>query len=155
MVAYSFQRMFVPPILRGLGLACAVGHPSHQFLPEQINCTPKRQTIRAPRGATAKSRITGRQLYGHAQPGDELQLYTGMRTKQCMLIGRARCTDVKPIALHFDDPSIWIGQEPRLDVDEFARSDGFADGWKDLRAFWARHHPGVTDFTGVIIYWEP
>ncbi len=51
MVAYSFDRRFVPAIVSGA----------------------KRQTIRAHRAR-------------HARPGETLQLYTGMRTRQCRKI---------------------------------------------------------------------
>ncbi len=59
MVAYSFQRHFVPAILAGT----------------------KCQTIRMPRRGRAR----------HARVGDQVQLYTGMRTHACRKIGTARC----------------------------------------------------------------
>jgi len=45
---------------------------------EPILAGTKRQTIRADRKR-------------HARLGEALQLYTGMRTRQCKLIGRATC----------------------------------------------------------------
>jgi len=38
-------------------------------------------------------------------------------------------------------------------LDEFARADGFRD-FDDMRSFWATNH-GVETFKGVIIYWRP
>lgn len=151
MVAYSFQPMFVPPVLAGLGLklddldkfvqasdAVAKQPPS--------SLEPKTHTIRADRG--------GR---GHARPGELLQLYCGMRTKQCFKIGDARCTDVQRITLLFDMPAIMIGDRAirkAYGLERFARMDGFANFFQ-MRDFWDRHHPGVRTFNGWIIYWEP
>lgn len=79
MVAYSFRQRFVAPIQVGLG---TIEHiPGTEY-------APKRQTIRANRKR-------------HARPGEELQLYCGMRTKGCFLIGRARCTSVSGVRLQF------------------------------------------------------
>lgn len=143
MTAYSFKKRFVEPIRWGLGLgldlsdeAAAIG-------------TPKRQTIRADRKR-------------HARPGEELQLYCGMRTKGCFLIGRARCTDVARIHIHFRErrQSDWIqsavtGKIDRpYDLSQFAKSDGF-ESWGHMREFWSREHPGIRDFSGIIIKWEP
>lgn len=140
MVAYSFKRMFTIPIRLGLGL---------EIMPMITSIRPKRHTIRANRAR-------------HARPGEEVQLYHGMRTKQCELIGRARCTDVQAIEIHFRKRrhSDWLrcAKYGKLDcpsqLNDFAKSDGFFD-WQALREFWRNNHPGVDDFAGVIIFWEP
>lgn len=124
MVAYSFQKRFVGPIL----------------------ARTKRQTIRADRKR-------------HARPGEELQLYTGMRTKHCRLIMRAPCVDIRPIRILFDDDPEYEGiVTPTLGypdgLDGFARADGF-QSWAELKAFWRERHPGIDEFEGVIISWEP
>lgn len=143
MVAYSFRRRFVNPIKAGLGL-----HVNDPYVP-----SPKRQTIRANRKR-------------HARPGEEVQLYCGMRTKGCFLIGRARCVSVNAISLDFYGGIIAIRDLYRSrhgcilvmrdadGLDKFARSDGFQD-WADLRTFWRNEHDGLEDFTGVLIKWEP
>lgn len=113
----------------------------------------KRQTIRADRKR-------------HARPGEALQLYTGMRTKHCKLIGRAVCERVLPVRILFlndtsgdlDLSAVLVregeGFAPlRVAKDFFARRDGFAD-WRDLRAFWSINHPGVDEFDGVLIEWR-
>lgn len=124
MVAYSFKQQFAAPILSGA----------------------KRQTIRAPRQGRA----------GHAKPGDALQLYTAMRTKYCMLIGRAKCTVVLAVTLDFTPGNrVMTGGAALASgdaLDEFARMDGFA-GWSELRAFWAKEHPGANYFNGMLIRW--
>lgn len=146
MVAYGFKRRFIQPIRAGLRLD---GWPNGAIYDGE----PKFQTIRAPR--------TGRGR--HARPGEELQLYYAMRTKHCLLIGKARCASVDQIDLAFRQRrrSDWvrISSMPHkidrpFDLDVFARSDGFED-WADLRAFWREEHPDVDDFSGVLIKWAP
>lgn len=102
----------------------------------------KRQTIRA----------IGKRK--HAWPGDELQLYVGMRTKHCKLIGRATCKSRTFIRLNLAERRVQIGLVGKINplTELFARSDGFA-GSDDMVAFWAKHHPGVSIFDGLLIQW--
>lgn len=131
MVAYSFKARFAAPILAGT----------------------KTQTIRADRRR-------------HARPGEELQLYTGMRTKQCKLIRVARCVSVSDVRLRFGDDAMvaekagsswgdahYVARSPKH-LDAFAMDDGFTN-WADMRAFWAKEHPGTEEFEGVLIRWAP
>jgi hypothetical protein len=129
MVAYSFKRRFVEPIRRGLGSP----------YPDQYGIAPKRQTIRADRRR-------------HARPGEEVQLYCGMRTKQCFLIGTGRCTSVLPIVI--TEQFINIEGTRVRDVDAFAQRDGFKD-WSDMLAFWREVNQLAVSFSGVVISWEP
>jgi hypothetical protein len=123
MVAYSFQHRFVQPILDGT----------------------KRQTIRADRTR-------------HARPGEALQLYTAMRTSQCRLIRRATCTSITRITLNFVANRVVCDSPLRMTIlyrgalDEFARSDGFAN-WRELRGFWETTHPAMPVFGGWLIQW--
>lgn len=126
MVAYSFKKRFIEPILAGI----------------------KDGTIRA----TGKRR--------HARDGDEMQLYTGMRTKQCKLIARAPCIGSWPINLWFAGfDRVVIGarlveiDRPR-ELDAFAVKDGFAD-WADMKGFWLDEHETVDQFSGVLARWRP
>lgn len=69
----------------------------------------------------------------HARPGEMIQLYSGLRTKQCRKIVEDRKVQaVEPITLRFEQPcrvvEVVIGGEQR-DPDGFAKFDGF-DGWK-------------------------
>jgi hypothetical protein len=132
MVAYSFKQRFAQPILLGLE-------------PGPLQPGAKRQTIRADRKR-------------HARPGEEIQLYTGMRTRACRLLGRVICADVSPICLSFGaSPSVQIGQGTfcnAVELDAFARDDGFVD-WADLARFWASEHGQTALFHGVLIRWEP
>lgn len=141
MVAYSFRPRFVNPILVGLGMAAP---NSFGVTPPEI--VPKRQTIRADRAR-------------HARPGEELQLYCGMRTKGCFLIGRARCVRVAPVSLSFlhnmEFAKVKGSTYARSwkDRDRFAQNDGFRN-WEEMREFW-RVENDADAFEGVIIKWEP
>lgn len=146
MVAYSFKDRFVDPIRVGLSSVSL-----------SFDCTPKRQTIRA----IGKRR--------HARPGEVLQLYYGMRTKQCRSIGVARCVSVEGVLLKWSEwqsfctydiverePGVWrrIGDtRPIADRETFAIEDGFAD-FDDMATFWMNEH-GPNTFEGVLIKWEP
>ncbi|TIN05572.1 hypothetical protein [Mesorhizobium sp.] len=111
-----------------------------------IHAGTKRQTIRADRKR-------------HARPGEMLQLYRGMRTKHCELIGRSQCIDVVKITILFDDadpeaegiilPGFGF---PGGGLEGFAIADGFAS-WVDLKQFWRENHPGVDEFQGNLIMW--
>lgn len=105
----------------------------------------KRHTIRADRKR-------------HALPGEELQLYTGMRTKYCRLIARVTCAEIGRIRI--DLTGIIMGTliaaplTMKVELDAFAVLDGFED-WRDMVAFWKAQHPGITDFRGNQIRWHP
>lgn len=149
MPAYSFMRRFVDPIRVGLGLL-KVSPPDN--LPR-----PKRQTIRA----VGKRR--------HARVGETVQLYTGMRTKNCELIGNARCTAVQGVHLKWSEWQsfftfdVWQPEPDTYkrhgdllaiaDMDAFARADGF-DSFADMEKFWQATH-GLATFEGLLIQWEP
>lgn len=131
------------------------------FFAPQIEAGVKRQTVRSERKR-------------HARPGEAIQLYQGMRTRQCRkLIPDPPCTAVDRILI------VRAGMEivdieingMRLTVDEiedFAASDGLALthvshvpglGHRYARfnmgTFWAKNHPDVTAFQGVAIHWNP
>lgn len=151
MVAYSYKPRFIVPILVGLGLltkggrAAAVnGFEISTFVRMNLPQS-KRQTIRA----IGKRR--------HARPGDALQHYTGMRTKNCRLIGRSTCESARPIAIKIcNDGDLLVSIERQRLSDSkaeiFARDDGFGS-IEDMWLFWRENHPGVTDFGGVVIGW--
>lgn len=108
----------------------------------------KRQTIRAPRKR-------------HARVGETLQLFTGMRTRSCRLIGTATCSIVSPITMIFPSGPMTVGRREKGDIlttwadvalDNFAIRDGFSD-FAAMRAFWEAEHRGVARFTGVLVQW--
>jgi hypothetical protein len=144
MVAYSFKHQFIGPIRAGLGIE----HLNERGKIVIPGPTPKRQTIRA----VGKRR--------HARPGEVLQLYYGMRTKQCMSIGVSRCVSVEPIEIAVLDDAILlirIGEPLKAlserDMEQLARNDGFGS-LEDMWLFWRREH-GLGVFNGLMIKWEP
>lgn len=149
-VAYSFRERFIAPITKGLGRELIEGFGAP--IPVRADISPKRQTIRA----------IGRRR--HARPGEILQLYYGMRTKQCRSIGVALCTGVKEIRISVEGAKIeilhdivWHETRTRDGLDEFARNDGFSD-WADMQSFWRKEHGNLKHlgpFVGVLIEWEP
>lgn len=108
-----------------------------QFAPD-VEAGRKRQTIRS----EGKRR--------HAQIGDTVQLYTGMRTKGCRQIGTGICTTSTYCAIRED--GITLGNHPKVNIEEFARADGFRDF--DHMKQWFRDTHGLP-FTGRLIAWEP
>lgn len=84
--------------------------------------------------------------------GDNLQLYTGQRTKSCRKIADAVCIDSMFIGLTVY--GINLGDNTRFprDIDDFARADGFADYaamWK-----WFSERYQTQSFTGFITRWK-
>ena len=74
----------------------------------------------------------------HARPGEELQLYVGMRTKQCRLVARKTCLACEPITINF---ASWrVGYvisgirclRRRTELDAFAAFDGFRSDRKSV-----------------------
>lgn len=144
MVAYSFKSRFEPRIRAGLKL------PGFEQYP------PKLQTIRSPRHNQSR----------HVRPGEELQLYFNQRHPGGYLIGRAYCVTRSEIMLKFGHrrgmANLVYGCDvgphgvlsAREELDAFAVMDGFFH-WADMEEFWAKEHPGVDEFSGVLIRWRP
>jgi hypothetical protein len=97
----------------------------------------KRQTIR--RTARCKA-------------GDELQLYTGQRTKDCRLLGTAICQHVETITIADDYLSAGYYRIPSGDAHHLAEIDGFAD--IEAMRDWFRSQYGALPFDGVRIMWS-
>lgn len=152
MVAYSLKPRFIVPVLVGLGMidkgsgtVAANGFEISTFVRMNLP-PPKRQTIRA----KGKRR--------HARPGETLQLYTGMRTRQCKLIGLARCVSIQKVTIQIKKFSMWIEVDgvpvKGGNIHAFARADGFGSG-EEMLEFWHTNHKGVKRFDGFLIKWEP
>lgn len=93
----------------------------------------------------------------HARPGEEIQIYFAMRTRQCRLVGRAVCTAVTPIHLSFYPPKVAIYGRPVIEtpskLTDFARADGFSS-WRELKEFWDKNHARPKAWSGMIIEWK-
>lgn len=122
-----------------------------QFGPPILAGT-KAQTIRADRKR-------------HARPGEFVQLFTGMRTRQCRRLGESRCVEVLPVRMVFSKRGaaelMQVGERYLVtssQMDAFARADGFADLEAMARFWWAEHPPeggNVLTFEGILIRWQP
>mgnify|MGYP001944289027 CR=1 FL=1 len=103
----------------------------------------------------------------HARVGEQLQLYSGMRTKHCFkIMPDPVCTFVEPIWITLAEGEIimiWIGHGQadeilRRDFDRFARLDGFADE-NAMAEFWDDNKTQAIEgtyarqFEGWIIGW--
>lgn len=113
-----------------------------QFVPMILDGS-KAQTIRRRRKHPTKA-------------GDTLYLYTGLRTKDCRLIGKAICTKVvKPVVIYpffffikINGQLLSTNQMTRL-----ARNDGFRS-WVGFFQFFQRYEEKtLLDFE--IIEWDP
>lgn len=96
--------------------------------------------------------------------GDTLQLYVGLRTKECEKIADAKCTRVRPVKIDYygvvlngkslyagDAPAYQGGIDPEGYDGDFARADGF-DTFLDMAAFFKARY-GLP-FEGQLIEWE-
>jgi hypothetical protein len=131
---------------------------------EPIQSGLKRQTIRSERKR-------------HATVGERLQLFTGMRTRQCTkIIADPICTNVRPIMIQWSNGSLdsvcvlpqTLGRGDKIEAfqpwgdfakpdatfDNFARYDGFRN-CADMAAFLeAEYGSGPNEFIGVLIEWS-
>lgn len=107
---------------------------------DKIIAGDKRQTIR--RAARCK-------------PGDRLQLYTGMRTKQCRKLGEAVCTRVERVIIPAPPLTHLMVGEGRVlrgrALQRFVQADGFTSR-EAFFAFFALHY--ALPFEGVVISWS-
>lgn len=121
---------------------------------QAIQSGKKHQTVRAIR----KNR--------HARIGEKLQLYTGLRTKNCIKLieDDPICTGIDDIKIHISTDGkinrIIVGdnQLNNQEMDEFARADGFTPGndftTRDaMGVFFHRYH-GAGIFCGNVIMWS-
>lgn len=125
----------------------------------QIVTGVKRQTVRGHRRR-------------HARPGEAVQLYQAMRTRDCQkIILDPTCTSVLPIVISFDSAGTsvdWLeidGSGLNADqMEEFARADGFdpqhvalggTTALENFLLFWNASHGLLAQFDGALIKWEP
>ncbi|WP_447727258.1 hypothetical protein [Sphingomonas koreensis] len=130
---------------------------AYSFAPQFVDAVAsgaKLQTVRAPRRR-------------HAQAGEPVQLYAGMRTKHCRKLVPVDPTvlDVRHITIRLSDadPSLVIDAieiegVPLSDaeIEVFATADGFGtapSARRRMGLFWQKAHPGVEHFEGVVIRW--
>ena len=93
----------------------------------------------------------------HAKAGDTLQLYTGMRTKDCRLLKTVQCIGSWQVHLPCSKahgPLVWSINGHSMGTEtmwEFAINDGFADVFHMTEWLLKTHGE---DFTGTLIAWD-
>jgi len=124
MVAYSFNKQFVEPILSGRksGTIRAHGKRRHAMPGETL------------------------QLY----TGMRTTSCRLIAESQCQAADPIRITFSK--SGHHDKVTVNGVVRAGFALDAFAMGDGFV-GWIGLREFWRENHPGVDRFEGVWIRW--
>ncbi|MDG3444678.1 hypothetical protein [Nitrospirillum amazonense] len=94
----------------------------------------------------------------HAQAGQQLQFYTGMRTMSCRLIASATCLSCDPITVDFATGTVTVGlgkvQCLVNGVDAFAHGDGF-ESFQAMAKFWRDNHRASAITDSVWIRWDP
>ena len=90
--------------------------------------------------------------------GDQLNLYTGMRTPQCKLIRKAICTSLKPITIFWGGVVSLDGQKlTNTEIKILALADGFLST-RDFMNFFKKTYGHFADcqdgFEGELIEWE-
>ena len=85
----------------------------------------------------------------HARQGVAIQLYTGMRTKDCRKLGEAICSGSTRCTIDYDRVAVGGFNVPGLDA--FAQADGFHD-FVSMAAWFEEAH-GLP-FHGTLIKWQ-
>lgn len=85
----------------------------------------------------------------HAAQGDELQLYTGMRTKSCRLLMRVPCLYSKSIEIHHWGAVIGGVGCKGENLEALARIEGFANAGNMQAWFENRYGLPAIDFTQI------
>lgn len=111
-----------------------------QFAPQVENLS-KRCTIRRPRKRPTVV-------------GDNLMLFTGLRTKQCRLLLRTTCTAVKPIRILRPGTVYLAGcRLTNQEIKQLATDDGFASEKAFYEFFHKTYGLPATNFE--LISWAP
>lgn len=119
----------------------------------------------APDVESGKKRCTIRRAGKRLPPkiGDQLSLYTGMRTSNCRLLRKEKCTEVTPVMLHIKNgnPEMCLGvilgtekcwiEVVAAEVKRLASEDGFAS----IDDFFSYFLGDDDEFYGFLIEWEP
>ncbi len=121
----------------------------------------KEQFVEPLRAGTKIGTIRANGKRRHARPGDDVQLYCGMRRPGCFKIRPdVICQRVNEIEIH---PAplgyAWVRSNGVLihtssELDEFAVADGFF-AFEQMVEFWDREHGRIDVFHGSHIIWGP
>jgi len=122
---------------------------AYSFKPQFVSALQagdKAQTIRA----KGKRR--------HAQVGDLVQIYTGMRTKHCRLLFQSPCIEASEITMKWligSQTKQFVVKVNGVALTPEQRHDlAIADGFANVDEFIEFFSP-VSPFEGVLIKWQP
>lgn len=89
--------------------------------------------------------------------GQWLSLYTGMRTKQCILIAEAPCMHVERIGIFMDAPQPYVLIDDyglsTEEMDRLVRRDGFQNR-QEFFSFFAQYSREVREDKLRLIWWN-
>ena len=91
----------------------------------------------------------------HARQGEELQLYTGLRTVSTRLLARSQCESTALFLIDIGERSLRLDTFPVRgdELQEFAARDGFPS-WDELLGFFLETHDGKGHvLQGSVIRW--
>jgi len=114
-----------------------VAYNFKKHLAPKVEDGSKHQTIRSYRKDERRPKV-----------GDNLQLFTAMRTKKCRLLRAAVCLKVVDIVINDDGVALKNGAS--FDKETMAKEDGF-DSWREMHAFFVKEH-GLP-FEGILVKW--
>jgi hypothetical protein len=100
--------------------------------------------------ATGQKRQTIRRK-NRFKEGDQLQLYTGQRTKECRKLGDAVVLRVRPVAIWHDGPVVNGIPLYGWHATKFAQRDGFS-GVGEMNKFFDERY-GLP-FSGWLVTWK-
>jgi hypothetical protein len=86
-----------------------------------------------------------------AKHGDRLQLYVGMRTKDCRMIAESVCVASSYCAIKKDGVTLGDRTKFPRDLDEFAIADGFKS-WRHMLDWFGKIY-GQGEFIGHVHKW--
>lgn len=121
---------------------------SKQFA-DDVRDGKKCQTIRADSG---KRRLP--------MVGEELQLYTGMRTKHCKLLRRVQCSSLIPVVINASTRTVtlkhWDKSVAEILTGNQLTAFAEADGFPDVDSFFTYFcsDSGKPFFSGWLIVWK-
>jgi len=87
-----------------------------------------------------------------AKKGDMLQLYTGQRTKKCMILREAECLYVDYVHIAPDGLTVGDTEKHAGNSDAFAKRDGFKD--YPAMVAWFKAKYGTDHFIGYVHRWK-
>ncbi|MFD3162829.1 hypothetical protein [Herpetosiphon sp. NSE202] len=87
------------------------------------------------------------------KPGDQLKLYTGMRTKRCRLLREATCTSVQSVRISANGIELDGAKMTAADELALAQADGFTNV-AEMLSFFSAVYDGLPIENMELIRWS-